>query len=73
MTNTVRASYVFTVKEFADGTPWIMAEPLKKNTIKFNGDGFLGFDLPKDIGMGKANEIAKFLNDNLEGISLTTF
>ena len=72
MTNTVRAKYVFTIKEFAEGTPWIMAEPLNGG-INLPNDGFLGFDLPKGTSMAKAKEIAKFLNDNLEQISLTTF
>ncbi len=72
MVNTTRAKYVFTIKEFSEGTPWIMAEPLNES-VKLPNHGFLGFDLPKGTNMAKAKEIAKFMNDNLDQISLTTF
>ncbi len=41
---TERARYVFGVKAFADGKPWIYLEPLK-DQLSILRDGFLGFDL----------------------------
>lgn len=72
MAKTERAKYVFIVKEFSDGTPWIVLEPLRKS-ISLPGDGFLGFDLPKGTDINKAKDIAKYLSENLSDLSLTTF
>ncbi len=71
MATTKRAKYRFTVKEFAEGTPWIMLEPLQKG-IELPNDGFLGFDLPEGTDFNKAKEIAEYLNRNLSTLSLTT-
>ncbi len=70
MSDTFRASYVFTVKEFADGTPWIAFEPSGGN-LNILKNGFLGFDLPKGTTYAKAKEIASLLNDNLGDLSYT--
>lgn len=72
MATTKRAEYKFTVKEFSDGTPWIMLEPMGKS-IELPEDGFLGFDLPKGTDISRAGEIAKFMNANLSTLSLTSF
>ena len=71
MEKTQRGEYKFTTKEYSEGTPWIAAEPLG-NIINFPGDGFLGFDLKRGTDLNEAKEIAKFMNDNLSAISLTT-
>lgn len=72
--DTDRARYRFRVAEFADGTPWIMTDPYDKNLeLLVPVKGFLGFDLPAKTTYEKAQEIAKFLNDNIEAISCTSF
>ena len=70
MSQTDRASYVFTVKEYADGTPWIMLETLRDD-LELLKDGFLGFDLPKGTSFDKAKEIAKYMRDNLGDMTYT--
>ena len=70
MSNTKRAEYKFTVKEFEEGTPWIALEPLRNNIFP---NGLLGFDLPKNINLEKAKDIADYLNKNLKQLSFTTF
>lgn len=72
MSTTKRAKHAFTVKEFNDGTPWIALEPLNES-IDLPNDGFLGFDLPKGTNINKAKEIAKYMNENLAELALTSF
>lgn len=72
MAKTERAKYVFTVKEFSNGTPFIALEPLNKS-ITLPEEGFLGFDLPEGTDINKAKDIAKYLNKNLSNLTLTTF
>ena len=63
---TERARYVFKVKTFADGKPWIYLEPLKDH-LSILSVGFLGFDLPA----GTTEKIAQFLGDNLTLLTYT--
>ncbi len=70
MTQTKRAEYVFTVKEYVDGTPWIAFEPMNGEIEVLKGK-MLGFDLQKGIDINKAKEITKFLNDNLSSLTCT--
>ena len=72
MARTQRGNYKFTIKESASGTPWIALEPLGEG-IELPNKGFLGFDLPRGVDMKKATEIARYLNENLSSLSLTTF
>ena len=69
---TERGEYLFKVKEYADGTPWITAEPrLKEMPILDNA--FIGFGLPKGSSYQYAEKVAKFMNENLASISMTIF
>jgi len=72
MAQTERFTCAFTVKEFADGTPWIAVEPLA-GTLSCLGDGFLGLDLKPGTDYRKAEEIAAFLNQAVAGVSYTRF
>ncbi len=54
-------NYCFSVKEFADGTPFISFEPRYRN-LKILKDGNLSFQLPKGTTIGQAEEIANYLN-----------
>ena len=58
---TERAEYVFTVKEFGDGTPWITLEP-RHQSLKSLGNSFLGLELNEGSTLQKAEEIARYLN-----------
>lgn len=73
MAKTYRAEYVFTVKEYADGTPWIALEQLSENSVPLPDEAFLGFDLPKGTSYEKAKEIARYMRKNLDKLTMTTF
>jgi hypothetical protein len=60
---------VFRVQEVSGGEPWIRLEPLDKN-LKNLGIGFLGFELPEGTTINKAEEIAAFLQENINSIFL---
>lgn len=68
--NTERADYRFVVKEFADGTPWIVLEPMRGD-LSVLGNGFLGLDLVKGTDLKKAHEVADFLNEAIHSVSYT--
>jgi len=60
---------VFRVQEVSGGEPSIRLEPLDKN-LKNLGIGFLGFELPEGTTINKAEEIAAFLQENINSIIL---
>lgn len=68
---TERADCLFTVKEFGDGTPWIMLELQRSPGLRAIGDGFLGLDLKEGTDIREAEEIARYLNRVVETISHT--
>lgn len=67
-----RGEFLFVVKEYADGTPWITAEP-RRREMPILDAAFIGFDLPKGTSYQHAQRIAKFMNENLTSISMTIF
>lgn len=68
---TERADYLFAVKEYGDGTPWIMLELRQAPDLPCVGDGFLGFDLKEGTDIRRASEIARFLNQTIASVSHT--
>jgi hypothetical protein len=64
------SKFTFTVKEDANGTPWIMCEPYPPG-LPALGDSFLGLHLRPGITIEQASEIAEYLRDHVEGISHT--
>jgi hypothetical protein len=62
----------FTVKEAADGTPWIMVEFYQPG-IPALGDGFLGLSFREKVPMKDAERVARELSDTFEGMSYTSF
>ena len=77
MANTETASYVFTVKEGspslsgADDAPvWLMLEPSNGDLAILKG-GFLSFRLPTGTKIERGQEIARYLNSNVAGVSFT--
>ncbi len=69
---TERGEFLFVVKEYADGTPWITAEPRRKEMPILEG-AFIGFGLPNGTSYQQAERIARFMNENLTTFSMTLF
>ena len=67
---TEQAQYLFKVKEHVDGTPWIVAEPLREEMPMLK-NAYLGFHLPHGMKLEEAEKLAEFLNNNLIGITLS--
>ncbi len=67
---TERARYTFTVKERADGAPYIVMESFHENLTALSS-GFLSFDLPEGTTHARAKEIAEYLNANIAGVAYT--
>ncbi len=64
---------IFAVKEYDDGTPWIMVEPRHAPNNPLLKDGFIGLTLRPGVSLERAKEIARELSENFEGISYTQF
>jgi hypothetical protein len=69
---TERVQYVFAVKEFGDGTPWIMLEPSGER-LGVLGNGFLGFDLRNGTAIQDAEKLAERLRQMVLSVSFTSF
>ena len=69
---TERARYVFTVKEFGDGTPWIMLEGSGKG-LEVLGDGFIGLDLKEGTTLKEAEALAATLRQSIATVAYTSF
>lgn len=79
MATTDTADYKFTVKEGeaskdgADDAPvWLMCEPIRTE-LNCVGNGYLAIRLRRDIRLGEAKEIARYLQDRVIGFSHTRF
>lgn len=70
--NTERSDCKFTVKEYSEGTPWIIVEESGAG-LPTLGEGFIGFDLPKGTKYDRAAEIADYLSKNIVSIGITKF
>lgn len=68
---TERAEYQFTVKEYGDGTPWIALEP-SHQALESLGGSLLGLELEEGSTLQKAEEVARFLNQNIVSVTRTT-
>lgn len=69
--NTEWGDYLFTVKEFGDGTPWLMAELREGNDLSILENGFLGFTLRSGTTYEEAQGLARHLHKVLDKISYT--
>ena len=71
---TERAEYRFRVKEFVDGTPYIVLEPLRGDlALLKENDAMVGFDLREGVTYKEAQKIAEYLNHNLTTMLCTRF
>ena len=71
MVKSETVEYVFTVKEGGRGQPFIACEPRGGELSILGKNAFLSLRLNTAISLGQAHEIAKHLNDNIEGVSVT--
>ncbi len=60
----------FTVKEHGEGTPFIAVEPCGGDLALLR-NGVLCFDLLEGTTYENAQEIAEYLNDNIERLAYT--
>ncbi len=67
---TGRDACRFRVREYGDGTPYIAIEPYD-GTLALLKFGNLYFDLPEGTTFEKAQEIAEYMNDNIESLAYT--
>jgi hypothetical protein len=70
---TEGGSFLFRVKEFGDGTPFITAEPRRITTTLVGDDAFFSFELNKGITLTQAEKIADYLNENIDMVTFTLF
>lgn len=61
---TKKSSVTFTVKETGDGSAWILLESRRETDAGFPA-GMFGFRLPAGTPYEKAQEVARFMRDNL--------
>lgn len=66
------SDFTFTLKEFGDGTPWIMCEENQPGLPALK-DGYLGLRLREGTTFEQAKEIAEYLRDHIAGVSHTRF
>jgi hypothetical protein len=71
MAETTRSRFRFTVKEHADGAPWLMLEPLNPRLLPESGDGFFGFDLKPGVSQEQARKLAALLYESVESMTFT--
>ena len=71
MVKSETVKYVFTVKEGGRGQPFIACEPSGGGLSILGKNAFLSLCLKSAISIEKAQDIANYLNDNIEGVSVT--
>ena len=64
------ARYKFIVKEYHDGTPWLVLEPLTDHLPNLKR-GFMGFDLAEGTTHKEAQELAEILNGKVTTVTYT--
>jgi hypothetical protein len=69
---TERAGYAFAVKEFGDGTPWIMLERSREG-LGVLGKGFLGLELKEGTSLQEAETLAAAMRQRVSAVSYTSF
>jgi hypothetical protein len=67
---TERARYIFNVKYYPEGQPWICMEPLDSSISPLK-EGFIGFDLADGTTQEQAIEIAAYLDSKLLRVTYT--
>lgn len=79
MASTETADYKFTVKEDlppldgGEAPMWLMCEPVTRELSIVGDQGFLSLRLSAGITVDQADEIARYLQARVVGISYTRF
>ncbi len=71
MATTERSDVVFELKEFGDGTPWLMANFHKPGLSCVKGNDFLGLEFRDGVTFEQAKEFRSTLHKIVKGMSLT--
>ena len=74
MAITERGRFSFRVSEYESGQPWITTDPLNDSDVlkTLGPQGFVGFDLKPGTSYEEAQRIAKYLDQQIEFITITT-
>ncbi len=70
MVKSETVEYRFTVKEGGLGQPFIACESCGGELSILGKNAFLSLPLKTAISIEKAHDIAKYLNDNIDGVSV---
>jgi hypothetical protein len=70
MPNTERAKYRATVKEFGDGTPFIVFEPMGDEITSLENQ-LVALDLRPGTTYEQARALADQLDESVEGLAVT--
>ena len=73
MATTERSNVVFELKEFADGTPWLMANFENPGLSCIKRNDFLGLEFRDGVTFDQAKEFRSMLHKMVKGISFTKF
>ena len=68
---TERAQYIFTVKEYDGGVPWLMLDLLRSPDIGILQKQMLGLDLRPGTTYDEARELANILNAKISHLTCT--
>ncbi len=71
MVKSETVEYVFTVKEGGRGQPFIACEPRGGELSILGKNAFLSLRLNRAVTLSETQDIANYLNDNIEGVSVT--
>ncbi|HEY3627038.1 MAG TPA: hypothetical protein VGL00_12155 [Terracidiphilus sp.] len=73
MATTEHAGVTFTVKESADGTPWLMVDFDEPGLSFCKGSDFIGLRFSRRLTIEQAEAFKDRLNGMIEGMSFTKF
>jgi hypothetical protein len=71
MATTERSDVVFEIKEFGDGTPWLMANFDAPGLSCIKGSDFLGLEFRDGVTFQQASEFRSLLHKMVKGVSFT--
>jgi hypothetical protein len=71
MATTERSDVVFELKEFGDGTPWLMVNFDRPGLSCIKGNDFLGLEFRDGVTFGQASECRSLLHKKVKGMSFT--
>ena len=73
MVHTETAHFRFTVQEQGDGRPFLALEPAGASLSVLKAPArLLTLSLREGAGLDEAGEVARYLNENIQAVNLTT-